>query len=293
MADEQQLAILRLGADRWNYWYHGQVYVRGEHIYPDLEGADLTGTDLSRADLSLANLTTANLSGANLSEAKLHGANLSGADLTGANLNGAVLMSTRLLDADLSNALLGGAVLDHANLSGARLDYANLVGARLIRTNLSGANLSGANLEQSTLVETNLERATLIGCRTFGIAAWGLHTANAIQRDLTITPENERAITVDDLEIAQFIYLMLNNQNIRRIISTVANRAVLILGRFVDERRNVLERIKEALRNEGFVPILFDFDPSPERDLTETIQLLANLSRFIIADITDAREAIS
>lgn len=64
---------------------------------------------------------------------------------------------------------------------------------------------------------------------------------------------------------------------------------VLILGRFTKERKAVLERITDTLRDAGFVPILFDFTLSPERDVTETVQLLANLSCFIIADITEVK----
>ena len=35
-----------------------------------------------------------------------------------------------------------------------------------------------------------------------------------------ITPENEPAITVDDIEVAQFIYLMLNYQKVRNVLQT-------------------------------------------------------------------------
>ncbi|HSF03367.1 MAG TPA: hypothetical protein VLA62_10160, partial [Solirubrobacterales bacterium] len=35
------------------------------------------------------------------------------------------------------------------------------------------------------------------------------------------------------------------------------------------------------------MPILFDFEKPPERDLTETVSTLAHLSRFIVADLTE------
>ena len=38
-----------------------------------------------------------------------------------------------------------------------------------------------------------------------------------------ITPENEPAITVDDIEVAQFIYLMLNYQKVRNVLQTFRN----------------------------------------------------------------------
>jgi hypothetical protein len=64
---------------------------------------------------------------------------------------------------------------------------------------------------------------------------------------------------------------------------------VLILGRFTEERKNVLYAIRNVLREQhGLLPILFDFAPSTNRNLTETVQLLASMCRFVIADLTDA-----
>ena len=70
----------------------------------------------------------------------------------------------------------------------------------------------------------------------------------------------------------------------------VTTKAVLILGRFTKERKALLQAVHSRLMdNHDLVPILFDFEPSPKRDITETIQLLANLCRFVIADLTDAK----
>jgi hypothetical protein len=105
---------------------------------------------------------------------------------------------------------------------------------------------------------------------------------------LIITPVNEPEITVDNIEVAQFIYLMLNNQKVREVIDTITSKAVLILGRFTADRKAVLDALREELRKRHYLPILFDFDPSAARDLIETIKVLAGMARFIIADLTDA-----
>jgi Pentapeptide repeats (8 copies) len=151
------------------------------------------------------------------------------------------------------------------------------------------ANLSTANLSTATLVETNFTRAILTDCRVYGISAWKVELTGATQNSLIITPKNESTITVDDLKIAQFMYLLLNNQEIRDIIDTIARKAVLILGRFTFRRKAVLEAIREELRKQHYVPIVFDFEKPVSRDLTETISTLAHLARFVIADITDAK----
>ena len=104
-----------------------------------------------------------------------------------------------------------------------------------------------------------------------------------------ITPYNEPVITVDNLEVAQFIYLLLHNEKIRGVIDTITSKAVLILGRFTPERKTVLDAIREELRKYDYVPIVFDFDKPASRDTHETITMLARMARFVIADITEAK----
>lgn len=111
----------------------------------------------------------------------------------------------------------------------------------------------------------------------------------AVQRNLIISDVEEPIITVDNLEVAQFIYLLLNNQRIRDVINTITAKAVLILGRFTPERKAVLDGIREELRTRDYLPILFDFEQPSRRNLTETVSALAHLSCFVIADITDAK----
>jgi hypothetical protein len=83
---------------------------------------------------------------------------------------------------------------------------------------------------------------------------------------------------------------MLNNDKVRDVINTITSKAVLILGRFTDERKAVLDALREELRNRNLLPILFDFAIPASRDVTETIKTLASLARFVIADVTDATE---
>ena len=142
------------------------------------------------------------------------------------------------------------------------------------------------------MVETNLEDATLTDCRIYGISAWGVKLSEGtIQQGLIITPEGEPAVTVDDLEVAQFVYLLLHNEKIRRVIDTVGRKGVLLLGRFTEGRIEVLERLREELRKRGYVPIVFNFDKPETKDFTETVRLLAGLSKFVIADITNPKSS--
>ena len=252
-----------------------------------LSGVLLSGADLRGARLYKANVSGANLSEANLGAANLRGANLSKAALSEANLSEANLSGANLIGADLTEAALSGAALNAANLSWAELNGANLSGAKL-----NGANLLGADLRRATLVGTNLTGADLTGCRIYGVSAWGLKLDGAKQQNLIITPSNEPEITVDNIEVAQFIYLMLNNERVRDVIDTITSKAVLILGRFTERRKPILEALRKELRQREYLPILFDFEKPRNRDTDETITLLARMARFVVADISDAKSVL-
>lgn len=272
MANEGQLKILLQGITAWNKW-------RSE--YPEKE-IDLYNSDLGKLNLRGADLNNANLCAVNLSESDLHRANLHGADLTGASI-----IRSDLSEADLGEANLLGTILVGSDLHGVRLNNASLHKADLNNANLRAADLSQCDLTYAILAGANLEGAIITDCSIYGISAWGLDLNNAIQRNLVITSPYEPAITVDNLEVAQFIYLLLHNERIRHVIDTITSKVVLILGRFTPERKAVLDAIREELRKRDYVPILFDFEKPDNRDFTETVSTLARMSRFIIADITD------
>ena len=178
-----------------------------------------------------------------------------------------------------------------ADLSGADLYRADLVWATLSGANLMRADLSGANLEGASLLRTDFTEANLTNCRIYGISAWDLNLTDTIQKDLIVTPEDQSAVTVDNLEVAQFIYLLLHNEKIRGIIDTITSKAVLILGRFTPERKVILDRLRDELRQRDYVPILFDFDKPTNEDFTGTIKTLAGMCHFVIADITNPKSS--
>lgn len=325
MADSEQLRILKEeGVQAWNEWreqrpeallsepYLGQprfseanlrgadfrgVNLKGANLtaahlrWAYLRDADLSGAYLREADLSAADLRHADLSGANLWNANLSGADLREADLRKAHLSVADLIGANLWNANLSGADLGEADLRRANLSGANLSRANLRWAYLREADLSGADLREADLGEANLIGANLNDADLTGCHIFGVSAWQLKLSEGTkQQNLVITRPGETQITVDEIEVAQFLYLLLHNEKLRKVIDTITSKVVLILGRFSAERKAVLDAMPEALRKRDLLPVIFDFAIPASRDVTETIKVLAGLARFVIADITDATE---
>jgi uncharacterized protein YjbI with pentapeptide repeats len=253
------------------------VYQRQEILDDHKIWLDTSGEKGKRADFSRMSLDFFKLSKADLRNAIFQGASLIQADLREAKLQGA-----NLIAADLTGA----------NLTKANLQKAELNGATLYKANFQGADLREANIRNADLVKTNFEHANLTGCSVYGISVWDLKVNDrTTQLNLIITPGNEPVVTVDNLEVAQFIYLLLNRRKLRNVLDTIISKAVLILGRFTPERKVILDAMADELRKNNLLPIIFDFERSSQRDFTETIKILAGLSLFVIVDLTRPKSA--
>lgn len=172
-------------------------------------------------------------------------------------LRGAELFQMDLAGVDLSGADLSWAELFQTNFTGADLSGADLEGANLSRANLGAANLRGANLSGAQLIAVDLRDAMLTGSFVHGVSVWDVKVNDCTkQQNLVITGRGDPpVITVDNIKVAQFIYLLLNNQEIRDVIHAITSQAVLILGRFSKKRKPVLDAIQNELRKHNYLPI--------------------------------------
>ncbi len=301
MAKDEYLKILDHGVEAWNKWREDNPKVKpdlsGDNV--DLYGKDFDGANFSYTDFSNAHLEKTTLRKADLYAAKLCNARLLEADLSKANLEHANLYKAHcrravFRGASLKNAILIETDLQEAELNSAYLNNANLSKAKLLRANLSNAYLQRAilhetNMRYTNLIDTNLERAELDACEIYGISAWGLEINGATQTNLILTIDDQASVTVDNLATAQFIYLLLKNENMRDVINSTTRKLILILGDFKPRNKAILNAIKKELAQKyKYVPIIFDFEKPESRNLTETVMAIAHLARFVIADITDA-----
>jgi uncharacterized protein YjbI with pentapeptide repeats len=267
----------------------GLDLTEAELSYTDLRETTLDRTALDRARLLYADMRGIRIDQARFQHANLSYANLEDVDLSLANLGGANFAHASMRGAKLSHKSSGGAIFIGADLRGADLRGCILWDADFTNADLSGADLTGADLTHVIFVNTKLRKACLNGCRVFGTSVWNVDLDGAEQDGLIISQKEEPIISLDNLDIAQFVYLMMNNKKLRDMIDTIATKAVLLLGRFSAPHKMVLDSLRAELRKRGLVPIVFDFEPPESRDLTETVSLLAHLCNLIIADLTDPR----
>ena len=286
-----------------------------------LQQSDFRGVQSGKLEFADSDLTGINFQGANLAEARFENSILTGANFTGANLSGA-----RFVGTDLSNAVFAEADLSYAwfkeyqglepicklkmtgaDVRNANLSYANLKGVNLskiefTKTDLTGtilrdSNLTGCVFKNAKLIDTNLVQAKVSNAQisnseVYGINVWDLRGNFKEQRELIITPSHTTVITVDNIKVAQFIYLILNNLEIRDVLNTLTSKTVLILGRFaLPERKVILDSLRNKLREYDLLPIVFDFERPDDKDFTETIKTLAGMCYFIIADVTNPKSS--
>jgi hypothetical protein len=186
------------------------------------------------------------------------------------------------------------AILAKADLSGAHLQKANFCRTDLYMTDFTGAHMQGANLQGVQLAQTIFLNAEIDGCTVYGLSAWDLklnqdtQQSNLVIRYRQAGEKEEKTALVDGLDLASFVYLTLCNENIARIIDAASRKWVLILGRFT-QGREVLDAVADSVKQEGKIPVIFDFSRPEHRDLIETVLLLAGMSAFVIVDISDPK----
>src|SRR5260370_36805149 len=259
MANPQHVDFLKSGVANWNAWR--------EH-FPQIVH-----------DLSDADLTELSAQGANLSNCVMDRVRLDGSNLISSTFESARVRYSSVSYASLSNASLRNADFGHSNISRTNIR----------RADCTGTNLEGTDLKYSSLVGTNLSGTTLSESNVYGVSVWSTIGEPKAQNNLIASHHSEPTITVDNLQVAQFIHLLLENREVRQIIDTITSKAVLILGRFTPERKPILDAIRVELRKRNYLPVLFDFDKPSNRDITETVSTLAHIAKFVIAEIPDAK----
>jgi hypothetical protein len=138
-----------------------------------------------------------------------------------------------------------------------------------------------------------LKGATLTDVHVFGISAWSVETDVNTRQDLIVgkhPDEREAPLRAHDLRTAQLLSLMLDGAGVRSVIDSVTSKLVLILGSFSPEEKTVLDALRLSLQSCGYVAVEFDFERPSERDYAETVLTLVGISRFVVADFTNAKE---
>lgn len=245
--------------------FHG----KGFYDLPEFYDLDFSDSDMNM--VSLRNCTFVNCC-------------FDRARITFADLVDSHFQSCSFRNACMRVTSIGSATFDSCLFEGSDLSYCSAE-----KTSFKGSKLINTRMEHMSLVSNDFSDTIIEGCFVYGISTWDMSLENAVQRELIISKDNESCITVDDIELAQFLYLLINNNKLRSVIETITSKVVLILGNFSPKRKIVLNAIRTELRRYNLIPVMFDFSAPKTRNLTETVLTLASMSKVVVADLTAQR----
>ena len=282
MANEKHFNILRQGANAWNSWR-----VANRHIRPELSQVDFEKEIRSGpGPYDLPDLSGFDFSGGNLNGIVWRNSIVDHCNFDDCQIDYADLCFSSFLECTFRRTSMRATKIGSSSFGECEFENADLAYCSAEETSFKGSIISDSSLNHVQLVKADLSDVVLHNTSVYGISAWDLELEGAKQSDLMIT-DDWPTLTVDSIEVAQFICLLVKSSKIRDVIDTLVSRVVLILGRFSPEGKPTLHRIQDLLRDRGYVSIIFDFKGPESRDLTETIRTLAHLSRFVIVDLTD------
>ncbi|MFZ0160571.1 MAG: pentapeptide repeat-containing protein [Kineosporiaceae bacterium] len=266
---------IRRGVDFWAQWQQenpgGSQFAKPNwYDCPDPSGAQIKGHN------------RINFDGYTLKNAAIYDAFAEGIGIRDAIIDGCRFEEGDFSRADFSNTCFVGTHFNKTILTDSCFD-----GASFINCNLNRVNLTGARFCLKEITETVV----------YGISAWDLRTCEAMQQSKLVIERTydlysdlvERGqipVTVDNIELAQFIHYLSDHKKMRDTINILNARGVLLLGRFRDGGLDRLYRIRDWLLTKNYTPMIFDFGRPDSLDLTETVVTMAGLSRLVLADLS-------
>lgn len=221
------------------------------------------------------------------SNLRLSGTSIIRAFAEGLNIQNAVFENVYFDDGDFSRANFSHCVFINTKFNKTIFTGASFNEATFINCNLNRVNLSGANFQVKEIRDTVI----------YGISSWDLIVSEeSIQTNLVIEKtydlyseiisQGRIPLTVDNIELAQFIYYLNDHKKMRDTINILNKRGVLLLGKFKDGGLDRLYKLKEWFIKQNYSPMIFDFDRPYSLDYTETIITLSGLSKIVVADLS-------
>ncbi len=285
MGNNEHVKILKKGIYEWNSWRR-----KNPKLAPDLRAVNFEKEFRTAKNIyGLPQFENANFKNTDFFGVSLRNSGFINCCFDESRINYADLVDVDFKNCTFKNVEMRVTKLGSSNFDHCIFDNTDMSYCSAKDTNFIGSSFYFTYLEHMQLVANNFINTKMDSCFVYGISSWDLILDGSEHKNLIITKEDQPNISVDNIELAQFIYLLINNQKLRNVIDTITSKIVLILGNFSAERKKVLDKLRSTLGKYNLVPVLFDFKKPTSRNLTETIFTLANLSKFVIADISNPR----
>lgn len=218
---------------------------------------------------------------------ELRGISAYGAFAEGLQMRNAIVEDCHFEEGDFSRANFSGTTFRNTRFNKTIMTGATFTDATFINCNLNRVNLAEADFQVREI------RDTII----YGLSAWDLTVGEDTKQSNLVIEKSyelysdlvERGIvplSVDDIEIAQFVYYLSNHKKLRNTLNVLNEKGVLLLGGFRDGGLERLYKLRDWFRERGYTAMIFDFARPDNLSLTETVVTMGGLAKFIVADLT-------
>jgi len=106
----------------------------------------------------------------------------------------------------------------------------------------------------------------------------------ARQSNLIITPATKRQSSVDDIEVAQFLYTLLNNNRPCGVSLKPLPPSSFDPGQFTPDRKRVLDALRAELASRDYIPVMLISINHQIRPWTRQCRCWRAWPRFVIAE---------
>lgn len=180
-----------------------------------------------------------------------------------------------------------------------------VIGVQGLVSNIAALNFA-EKLYQSLAVGLSLDEALTFArlCvvepeRSYYDCDWARFMAYMPTESAVLFPRSEesalrrrqQSVRTQRAEAIEGLSKRLDGEGVSRMLSDIAARSVLILGRFTTKRKAILDAIQKSLAmpSRQYVPIVFDFEKPDHLTLIGSILRFASVSRLVIADLSDPK----
>ena len=277
-----------------------------------IEDTDFSDSCLIQSNLNHLDAINNKFNKANLSDSSIYDSRISGIFNSTIIINSVLMMTyfsdsnfikVRLNDTNLNESHFQDCSFNDSDLTMVDFKNAKILNVMFKKCYMNNINFFCADLSGSQFINSSMDFVQLsnsivddtsfINCSVYGAAIWNLQGRTKQESNIKITiPTSSNQISVDGIETAQFFNMIVENAKISKMLDVASSKVVLILGRFTPERKKILDALKKLLLSSDYIPILFDFDCPELKTTQETINILAGLSHYILADVTEATSTL-
>lgn len=162
------------------------------------------------------------------------------------------------------------------------------------QSNLVGSSWIGVDFSSARMAGVDCDGAVFERCTIEGLGVWKASGTPRREEQLRADASDFGMLALNDLKIGPALFEVVRNDALPRLFELLSSKLVLILGRFAPAAsKERLERLRAEIGRRGYIAVVVDWELQGRFNATTIVSAISMCSRFIVADVTDARTVIA